>query len=90
MLERHSGYLGQFLDYLAFPYVYIDLSLSEQPKHLSVAAHLWLLLYWCSGKDFFLTELDTDIMIMIKNFYFCVVKAKIDNPNSTFHMIQLV
>ncbi|KAG6872634.1 hypothetical protein C0993_002040, partial [Termitomyces sp. T159_Od127] len=30
-----------------------------------------------------------DIMIMIKNVYFCVAKAKIDNPEGHFWIIQL-
>lgn len=67
----------------------IDLSLSEQLEYLSAAAHLCLLLYHRAGKDFLPTELYADIMIMIKNVYFCVAKAKVDNPNSSFHIILL-
>ena len=35
------------------------------------------------------TQLYVDIMIMIKNAYFCVAKAKVDNPNGEFWLILL-
>jgi hypothetical protein len=30
-----------------------------------------------------------DIMVMIKNVYYCVVKAKVDNPNGKFYIVLL-
>lgn len=30
------------------------------------------------------TQLYMDIMIMIKNVYFCVAKAKVDDPDGNF------
>jgi hypothetical protein len=35
------------------------------------------------------TQLYVDIMIMVKNVYFCVAKAKADNLKGKFHIIQL-
>lgn len=80
---------GKLLFHTVFPYVCIDLSLSEQLEHLSAAAHLYLLLFRHAGKKFIPTDLYVDLMIMIKNVYFCVAKAKVDNPIGSFWIIQL-
>ena len=80
---------GKLLVYTLFPYVCVDLSLSEQLEHLSAAAHLYLLLFHHGGKNFIPTELYIDLMIMIKNVYFCIAKAKVDNPLGSFWIILL-
>ena len=80
---------GKLLVHTVFPYVCVDLSLSEQLEHLSAAAHLYLLLFRRGGKNFIPTELYIDLMIMIKNVYFCVAKAKVDNPSGSFWIILL-
>jgi hypothetical protein len=59
--------LGKLLFHLVFPYLCADLSLSEQIEHLSAGAHLALGLYKMAGKNFILTNLLIDVMIMIKN-----------------------
>ncbi|KAF8056026.1 hypothetical protein FPV67DRAFT_686987 [Lyophyllum atratum] len=81
--------LGKLLHHVLFPYLCVDLSLSEQLEHLSAAAHLLLVLYRKSGKDFIPTLLYTDLMIMIKNAFFCVAKAKVDDPEGSFWLILL-
>ena len=81
--------LGKFLFHLVFPYLCIDLSLSEQVEHLSAAAHLALALYKQASKEFIPTGLYVDLMIMIKNVIFCIAKAKVDDPNGEFFPIQL-
>ncbi|THV03775.1 hypothetical protein K435DRAFT_791520 [Dendrothele bispora CBS 962.96] len=81
--------LGVFLKSLLFPYICVDLSLAEQLQHLSMAAHLALVLFRAAEKDFLPSLLFTDIMMMIKNVYFCAAYAKVDNPNSTFYIILL-
>ncbi|KAJ7799158.1 hypothetical protein B0H14DRAFT_3092842 [Mycena olivaceomarginata] len=81
--------IGSLFYHLLFPYVCVDLTLSEQLEHLSAAAHLLLLLYRDGQKDAIPTLLYTDIMIMIKNAYFCVVKAKVDDPTGKFWLILL-
>ncbi|KDR69495.1 hypothetical protein GALMADRAFT_44896, partial [Galerina marginata CBS 339.88] len=81
--------LGKLLYHMVFPYLCVDLSLSEQIEHLSAAAHLALILYRLAGKEFIPTNLYTDLMIMIKNAIFCVAKAKIDDPNGEFWLILL-
>ncbi|KAF9037331.1 hypothetical protein BDZ89DRAFT_946145, partial [Hymenopellis radicata] len=81
--------LGDLFRHLIWPYICVDLSLSEQLKHLSAAAWFTLVLFRKSGKHFIPTLLYTDIMLMIKNVYFCVAKAKIDNPSGMFWIILL-
>jgi hypothetical protein len=83
--------LGSFYRHLLLPYICIDLSLSEQLTHLSAAAHLLIALFTDNKATAKLmpTQLYIDIMIMIKNMYFCVAKAKVDNPSSQFWIILL-
>ncbi|KAJ3548106.1 hypothetical protein NMY22_g1393 [Coprinellus aureogranulatus] len=81
--------LGRLLHHLVYPYLCIDLSLSEQLEHLSAASHLLFVLYKSAGKDFIPTQLYIDIALMIKNVFFCVAKAKVDTPNGCFFIILL-
>jgi hypothetical protein len=80
---------GSLFYHLLFPYVCVDLTLSEQLEYLSAAAHLLLILYRDGGKDAIPTLLYTDVMLMIKNAYFCVAKAKVDDPTGKFWLILL-
>ncbi|TFK58754.1 hypothetical protein BDN72DRAFT_781639, partial [Pluteus cervinus] len=82
---------GQFARHLTMPYICIDLDLSEQLVHLSTALHLALFLFCDNGAGtrFMPSQSYLDIMIMVKNAYFCVAKAKVDNPGSKFFLIQL-
>lgn len=89
---RHSLIMmGSFYRHLLLPYICIDLSLSEQLIHLSSAAHLLMSLFADNKGTTKLmpTQLYLDIMMMIKNVYFCVAKAKVDNPESEFWIILL-
>ncbi|KAJ6623674.1 hypothetical protein B0H10DRAFT_2162388 [Mycena sp. CBHHK59/15] len=87
---RHAPrIIGSLFYHLLFPYICVDLTLSEQLEHLSAAAHLNLLLYRDGQKDALPTLLFTDIMIMIKNVYFSVAKAKKDDPKGRFWLILL-
>jgi hypothetical protein len=81
--------LGKLLYHMVFPYLCVDLSPSEQIEHLSAATHLAIILYRLAGKDFIPTNLYIDLMLMIKNFLFCVAKAKIDNADGEFWLILL-
>ena len=81
--------LGKLLFHMVFPYLCVDLSLSEQIEHLSATAHLALILYRLAGKEFIPTNLYIDLMIMIKNAIFSIAKAIIDNPDGEFWIILL-
>lgn len=81
--------LGKFFYHIIFPYLCVNLTLSEQLEHLSAAAHLALVLYREAGKEFLPTLLYTDVMIMIKNVFFCAAKVKHDDPEGEFWLILL-
>ncbi|KAJ7181372.1 hypothetical protein C8R43DRAFT_1101284 [Mycena crocata] len=81
--------LGKLLYHFVSPYICVDFSLSEQLEHLSAAAHLALALFRKDGKHFMASLLYTDIMIIIKNVFFCVAKAKVDDPLGKFWIILL-
>ncbi|KAI9433400.1 hypothetical protein H4582DRAFT_1819930 [Lactarius indigo] len=82
---------GSMCYHFLMPYICVDLSIEDQLEYLSYAAHLALALYAhdnaCS--NFVPTALYIDLMIMVKNVFFCVAKAKIDTPNSDFNIILL-
>ncbi|KAJ7246639.1 hypothetical protein C8J57DRAFT_1081377 [Mycena rebaudengoi] len=82
---------GRLGYHLVMPYICISLSLREQLVHLSTAAHLLLILFTTNGAstDFMANQTFVNIMIMIKNAFFCVAKAKIDIPDSEFFLILL-
>ncbi|KAG6917329.1 hypothetical protein DXG01_002900 [Tephrocybe rancida] len=75
--------LGTFFHYVLTPYICVKLSLSEQLEHLSAVAHLLMALLAEGNMLTCLmpTQLYVDIIIMIKNVYFCVTKAKVDDPH---------
>ncbi|KAG5634895.1 hypothetical protein H0H81_000401 [Sphagnurus paluster] len=81
--------LGKPLFHMIFPYLCVDLSLSEQIEHLSAAAHLALALFRLAGKKFIPTNLYIDLMIMIKNAIISIAKAKIDDLDGEFWIILL-
>ncbi|KAF9007809.1 hypothetical protein BDZ89DRAFT_1231061 [Hymenopellis radicata] len=87
--DKQDVPLTNFLRYLIFPYICVDLSLSEQLQYLSAAAHVAISMFRRSETRFFPTLLYVDIMIMIKNVFFCVVKAKVDHPGGKFWIILL-
>ena len=82
---------GQLCYHMVFPYLCTELTLAEQLKHLSAAAHLLLVLYVHEDtrSHFVPTPLFVDIGIMIKNVFFCIVKAKMDHPLDPFFLVLL-
>lgn len=82
---------GELSYHLLFPYICVELSLSEQLEHLSTAVHLILALYVDDDAQshFIPTSLFVDIGIMVKNAFFCIAKAKVDHPNNPFFLVLL-
>ncbi|KAI0058140.1 hypothetical protein BV25DRAFT_1862304, partial [Artomyces pyxidatus] len=81
--------LGQIYDLFLKAYLDISLSLHEQMSNLSAAAHLVLALYSRDKGNFIPAQLYFDFISMVKNVYFCVAKAQLDNPDSSFWIILL-
>src|SRR5271168_1089250 len=82
---------GQFTRNLMMPYICVDLDLDEQLIQLSPAAHLALYLYSNNSArpKFMPTQSYVNIMLMVKNVYFCIANFKIDTPNGIFYIILL-
>ena len=78
---------GQFARHLLMPYICIELDLDEQLIHSSAAAHMAFFLYRdCSAHTQFMpTQSYVDIMLMIKNVFYCVAKAKVNTPQGKFY-----
>ena len=72
--------LGKLLFHMVFPYLCVDLSLSEQVSHFSAAAHLALTLFKLAGKEFILTTLYINLIIMVKNILFVLQRPKSTIP----------
>ena len=81
--------LGHLYRHLLETYMHPSLSLHEQLTHLSAAAHLILALYSHEQGDFIPMQLYFDVMLMVKNAYFCVAKTQQDNPDGQFWIILL-
>lgn len=83
--------LGKVFINILLPYVCVEMSLSEQLACLSTVAHMLLVMTHedKAGTKLMPSQLYIDLMIMIKNAYFCMVKAKVDNPTEKFFLILL-
>lgn len=82
---------GEFAQRLLLPYVCVDQDFTKQLTHLSAATHLTFLLYCHNlvATCFMTRQSYLDIVLMIKNAYFCVLKMKVDNPTMDFYLISL-
>jgi hypothetical protein len=84
-------HLGCLLLFIFMLYINIMLSLPEQLEYLSAGIHLAMDLYIHSrsGGSFMPNQLFSDIAIMVKNVYFCMAKALLDDPNGEFYIMLL-
>ncbi|KAJ7743230.1 hypothetical protein DFH07DRAFT_869911 [Mycena maculata] len=82
---------GKLAYSLVMPYISVDMDLDEQLTNLSAAVHLLLDLYVHNNARtrFMPTQTFLNLMIMIKNVYFCVTKTKVDIPEGKFWLILL-
>ena len=73
------------------PYVCVDQNLDKQLIHLSAAAPVTFLLYRhnLASTRFMPRQSYLDIVLMVKNTFFCVAKMKIDNPSAKFYLVLL-
>ncbi|KAF8330041.1 uncharacterized protein EI90DRAFT_3124859 [Cantharellus anzutake] len=81
----------KLVQWLIFPYINVELSLHEQLKYLSAAAHVAYVFFTHENmrSSYIPATLYRDIQIMVKNAYFCVAKAKYETPNRKFFLILL-
>ncbi|KAF7358012.1 hypothetical protein MVEN_00848300 [Mycena venus] len=73
------------------PYVCVDLDLATQLTYLSAAAHLLLDLFVHDNArtSFMPVQTFVNLMIMIKNVFFCVAKTKVNIPDGKFWLILM-
>ena len=81
--------LGSLFRHVALPFVQVTLSLHDQLVHLSAAAHLATYLFTVDdARSKAMPSLTfKDLILLVKNAYFCVAKAKICSPDSNFYLI---
>ncbi|KAF8324980.1 uncharacterized protein EI90DRAFT_3019288 [Cantharellus anzutake] len=86
-LNQHS----KLLRYLILPYIDVNMSLHDQLKYLSAAAHLAYVFFTQNNtrSAYLPSLLYRDIQIMVKNAFFCVAKMKRDKPDGEFYLILL-
>ena len=89
--HRALHMFGSLCYHILVPYLCVDLSLGDQLEHLSYATHLALALYAHENAcgNFLPMALYIDLILMIKNTFFCVAKAKVDTPDEDFSIILL-
>lgn len=63
--------------------------ISSRASSSPVVGGVALVLYHLKGPEFIPTNLFLDLLLMIKNAFFCVAKSKIDNPDGLFWIILL-
>ncbi|KAI9431976.1 hypothetical protein H4582DRAFT_1821850 [Lactarius indigo] len=81
--------LGSLFRHLVLPFVQVSLTLHEQLVHLSAAAHLATYLFTVKGaRNKAMPSLTfKDLILLVKNAYFCVAKAKIYTPDGNFYLV---
>src|ERR1700677_1736686 len=81
--------LGSLFRHLVLPFVQVSLSLHDQLVHLSAAAHLTVYLFTAhNARSKAMPSLTfKDIVLLVKNAYFCVAKVKICIPDGKFYLI---
>ncbi len=89
--RRSLQLLGELFRHLVLPFVQITLSLQEQLTHLSATVHLAAFLFTANkAHNKAMPSLTyRDIILMVKNAYICVVKAKLHDPIALFFLILL-
>ncbi|KAJ7192653.1 hypothetical protein GGX14DRAFT_701343 [Mycena pura] len=89
--RRALQIFGRLAYHIVMPYICVDLDLDEQLTYLSTAAHMLLDLYTQNNAQtrFMPVQTFVNLMIMIKNAYFCVAKTKADIPEGNFWLILL-
>ncbi|KAH9032123.1 hypothetical protein EDB85DRAFT_1890789 [Lactarius pseudohatsudake] len=81
--------LGSLFRHLVIPFVQVSLTLHEQLVHLSAATHLVTYLFTAQGaRNKAMPSLTfKDLILLVKNAYFCVAKAKINTPDGNFYLV---
>jgi hypothetical protein len=78
-----ANVLGNFL----LPFISVDMSLSEQLRHLSAYSHLITALYLRHGLSFMTSALFADSQAIVKNIFFTAMRLQIADPNTLYYIL---
>lgn len=83
--------LSSLFRHIVIPFIQINLSLHKQLTHLGAAAHLSTFLLMVNSAQSKALQLLTfhDIILLVKNAYFCIAKTGVSSPDSKFYLILL-
>ncbi|KAJ7861181.1 hypothetical protein B0H13DRAFT_1555839, partial [Mycena leptocephala] len=85
--RRAIVFFSTVLGYFVFPFITVEMSLSEQVESLSTYAFLAAALEIKHGSSCFRGPLYADSQATIKNIIFTIAKLQILNPNLKFYII---
>jgi hypothetical protein len=80
--------LGCFIGFLINPYRNPHMSLSEQLRLLSSAAHLLFILYWHNQTSFCTGQFYYDVQTLVKTAFWNAGKTKLLDPTRKFYILQ--
>ncbi|KAJ7683108.1 hypothetical protein B0H17DRAFT_898767, partial [Mycena rosella] len=80
-------FFSKVLSYFVFPFITVEMSLSEQVQSLSTYAFLAAALQLKHGSFCFTGPLYADSQATIKNIIFMIAKLQVLNPNLKFYII---
>ncbi|KAF8074122.1 hypothetical protein FPV67DRAFT_1446920 [Lyophyllum atratum] len=83
----HIVFTAEFLGYFLYPFIKVEMSLSDQVRSLSTYAHLAAAMQLTHGTDCLTGALYADSQAVVKNILFTIARLKIINPDLKFYII---
>ena len=84
---RQIVFLVDVLSHFLFPFIKVNMSLSEQICDLSIYAHLITALYLKHNTGFLTSTLFADSQAIVKNIIFVVARLQIIDPDTKYFML---
>ncbi|KAJ6591399.1 hypothetical protein B0H10DRAFT_1830052 [Mycena sp. CBHHK59/15] len=81
-------FFSEVLGYFVFPFLKVEMSLSEQVRSLSPYIHLITAMYLKHGTDFLTNPLFVDSQLVVKNIIVTIARMQTLDPNLKFYIIQ--
>ncbi|KAJ7772155.1 hypothetical protein B0H14DRAFT_2402175 [Mycena olivaceomarginata] len=80
-------FFSEVLSYFVFPFIKVEMSLSEQVCSLSTYIHLITAMHLKHGTDFMTNPLFMDSQLVVKNIIVTIARMQTLNPNLKFYII---
>jgi len=84
---RQIVFLIKVLSHFLFPFIKVNMSLSEQVRSLSTYAHLITALYLKHNMGFLTSALFADSQAIVKNIIFIVARLQLIDPDTRYFML---